>query len=101
MHVDMHVQGIRYSRRQDSSYAWGMLGHDCKEVLVRSPLVEAMLIILDALVCWWSIYVQWQAMVFSVHPPSLGRLYFLTDIALFGLSLRLRSWSQSLTSPKT
>ena len=31
---------------------------------------------------------QKQAMVFSVHPPSLGRLYSLTYTALFGCLVR-------------
>ena len=101
MHVDMQVQGIRYSRRQDSSFARGMLGHDCRESLVRSPLVGLMLIIHDALGCWCWIYVQQQAMVLSLHLPSLGRLYSLAYITLFGCTLPLRSWAQSLTSPKT
>ena len=66
-----------------------------------SAMVGLMLIIHDALGCWCWIYVQQQAMVISLHLPSLGSLYSLAHISLLGCTLRLRSWAQSLTSPKT
>ena len=53
------------------------------------------------LICWHLCTVHlailcFCSLVFSVHLPSLGWLYSLAYSALFGCTLRLCSWAQSL-----